>query len=366
MSVCSVSRAVSTQGMFGARGRNRPPAWALILGAEPQHWPSKPSTVHQSILVAAAAPFPARPRFIRRALQSGSQGGSASLGAGLAPLAQRQRSPPGGPRPAREASEKGSEGRGAEAPALGKPESAGALPLLSGTGGSRGLGSLGRGSTAERAPLRWVCPFPALWPSSREELLRASILFPKIRFLSAVFPALEVQLCGWGAGRGSGGWGSGTGRSTSSLHPPGGGGPRERGGRAGGVPTGRGRRRDWLTAGRRSCADAPGSPPLTRALPFTRLVDAEGVRFRWDPSGAEQKTFPFPTPGSFLSFWAVATPELGVRSPAQRAAPGDRRGQERSDSVRPMAAAGGPATLGGHGQRRAPPAEAAAAPPARG
>lgn len=89
--------------------------------------------------------------FIRLALQSGVARAGAfavlargQLGSANAAPAQPARGTPTHP-------DKESKGRGAQAPAPGKPESAGPSLLLRGTGGAAIPGSGMRGSTAERA-----------------------------------------------------------------------------------------------------------------------------------------------------------------------------------------------------------------------
>lgn len=72
-------------------------------------------------------------------------------------------------------------------------------------------------------------------------------------------------------------------------------------------------------------------------------------------SGDKQKTFPLPAPGGSFVFlvWRRRRESSESLSPAPRLAPGDLREQERSDSVRPMAAASRPATLAGPGPEAA-------------
>lgn len=169
-----------------------------------------------------------------------------------------------------------------------------------------------------------------------------------------MIPALEVQLCGRRGGRGDRGAclleeeEEGGAASVGAAGP--GEFPRVVGG--GGISSRRGGGRAATLLDAR-----PASAPRTPASLFGAL----GVRFRWAPSGAEQKTFPFPIPRSLLFFLAaLATTELRVPVPGP--ARGDLRGQERADSVRLMAAAGGPATRGWHRQRRALSPEAASTP----
>lgn len=147
-----------------------------------------------------------------------------------------------------------------------------------------------------------------------EELLKAGILFPKIGFVSGDPGSLRP-----GHGRGVGGPGGGGVDPVCSLEEEEE--DRERGcSRRGEFPrvVGRGEIGGDLGPDRAaSLQDARPAPPPAR------LFGALGVRFGWDPSGAKQKTFPLPAPGSLLSFAAAAaaTPELRVPvpCPARRA-----------------------------------------------
>lgn len=148
----------------------------------------------------------------------------------MAPLAQRLSSPPGGPRPAPEPSDE-SEGRGVEAPALGKPESAEAPLLLRGTGGAL-IPGLGIPVPPQKGrALRWVCPFPPSGLPAWKRAPESGILFPKIHFVCGDPGSRSATLLpGRGSGRlGFPGWGS-----RCCLHPRGGGGPREWGLQGGG------------------------------------------------------------------------------------------------------------------------------------
>lgn len=110
-----------------------------------------------------------------------------------------------------------------------------------------------------------------------KELLKA-VFCSQRQILSAVIPALEVQLSCWARGRR--GWGSRSGRRRSRLHPRGGGGPREWGLQRGGSS-----HRSWAAARLagtpvRVLPRRPGSPPRIAPRPPARLFGAEGVRLR--------------------------------------------------------------------------------------
>lgn len=109
--VYSTDKAQSPFTVWEQRGVTLYPLLALTFGVEPQHCSSKPSTI-QLILIALAhdsppcrspgAPFRARPVvYPSGAAERCSQGRRSQcwLGDSLAPLTQRPRSPPGGPRP---------------------------------------------------------------------------------------------------------------------------------------------------------------------------------------------------------------------------------------------------------------------------
>ncbi|XP_053520858.1 uncharacterized protein LOC119051229 [Artibeus jamaicensis] len=69
--------------------------------------------------------------------------------------------------------------------------------------------------------------------------------------------------------------------------------------------------------------------------------------------------------GLFCLSWRWRRLSCDSLTPAPRAPPADHRGPERGDSLRPMAAASGPPTGGGHRQSRALPSEADADPKVR-
>lgn len=213
----------------------------------------------------------------------------------MAPLTQRPRSPPGGPRPTQAASDKKeSEGRGAQAPAPGKPESAGPSLLLRETGGVWNAGFHRR----KGAPCGGCVCFHPLAFLQVEELLKAGILFLKIGFVGGDPGSRSSTLRPARGSRGSGclpprgGGGAGGAASVGAAGP--GEFPRVVGG--GGISSRRGGGRAATLLDAR-----PASAPRTPASLFGAL----GVRFRWAPSGAEQKTFPFPIPRSLLFFLAA-------------------------------------------------------------
>lgn len=160
-----------------------------------QHRLSKLSTVRFALIPPAHNPhpqavspssLPADPRLIGWAFYGAvDRGGVRSVGSepDLAPLAQRSRSPPGGPRPAQAASDKESEGRGAQAPAPGKPGSRKGSPIAPEDWRGPDLGSGTWGSTAERgAPHGWVCPFPPAGLPARRRAPESGYFVPKDRF----------------------------------------------------------------------------------------------------------------------------------------------------------------------------------------
>lgn len=172
--------------------------------------------------------------------------------------------------PARPAAsdKKDSEGRGGEAPATGKPDSAGTPPLLWGLAGPD-LRLCDPGFHRRKgAPCGGCVPFHPPAFQSGEDLLQASILFPNVG-LVWVIPALEVQLCGWGAGPRVGvlEWGR-----TDLVRP---GHTRRRDARGEAVGPGEFPRvvgGGEIRSGQLSCGYAPGSQPRTRTQPPTRLL----------------------------------------------------------------------------------------------
>lgn len=146
----------------------------------------------------------------------------------VAPLAQRRRSPPGGPRPAQAASDKESEGRGAAAPAPGNPGIRRGSPIAPVDWRGWDLGSGTCGCTADRGvPHGWVCPFPPAGLPARRRAPERGYFVPQDRFC---LRQTRIQKCNFAAGSRVGPLGgSGKGRSGSCRHPPGGGGLRERG-----------------------------------------------------------------------------------------------------------------------------------------
>lgn len=138
-------------------------------------------------------------------------------------------------------------------------------------------------------------------------------------------------------------------RRRSCPHLPG-----RKGGSAG-VPTNRGRQRDWLSPGSCAGGDAPGSPPCPppRLPPPIRLSQAWG----WNPAGTAQKTFPLLASAPFcLPGRRRRRRRLSCERPTPPARP---------DAARPMAAPGDPAARGGRSQRRAPGPQPARVPPAQ-
>lgn len=271
------------------------PSLALVFGVEPHHCPS--SSPQPPIL----SPIRVRPRFITARFQRGGRSGVA--GGRGAPLAQRPRSPPGGPRPGprRLIRRRGARGGGAGSGNSGLRRGSGARLLLPG-GARAGPTALGDpGFHGRKARPAVGVSVSTLSPSSPEKSSRKRVFW----FLSARIPALEVQLCGWGAGSGFA-WGSWNPRRRPRLHPPGGGGPRgEEAG--GGAPQGRGWRRDRLPPGRRPVAALlEARPAPAPCAPLPSPLRRAGLKVSLDPSGTKQKTFPFPTPGSLLSFLAAA------------------------------------------------------------